>query len=360
MKVLKQLLKTRIQPFKLGKKLVGPGLPSYVIAEAGVNHNGSIDQAIKLIKAAKKAGADAVKFQTFKTEDLVTKQAPTASYQKKNIGEDSQWKMLKSLEIKEKDYPRLIKECQKQRIEFLSTPHGHINSAQLLDPMVRYWKVASGDLINLPFLEYLGKTKKPIILSTGMATIKETQEAVRIIEKVGNKKIIVLHCTTNYPCPDNEANVLAVLDIQRNFPQYITGFSDHTMGIEASLMAVSMGAMVIEKHFTLDRNLPGPDQKNSLEPDEFKQMVDKIRQVEVLRGTGIRKPFKSEMVIAQMARKAVIAQKEIKKGELITDKKMTIKRPAKGGLHPREYWKILDKKAKKNILADTQLKMGDY
>lgn len=342
--------------------------PCFIIAEAGVNHNGDIDQAIKLIRVAKKAGADAVKFQTFKAEQVTTKKSPTAAYQKKNVGEDNQWKLLRPLEIKEEDYPRLIKECRKAEIEFMSTPHGHIDSIKLLNPMVGLWKVGSGDLTNLPFLKYLGETKKPIILSTGMATIKEIKEAVEIIEATGNKKIIILQCTTNYPCPPAEANVASMLDIQKNFPDCLVGYSDHTVGIQASILAVSLGAKVIEKHFTLDKNLPGPDQKNSLEPDELKLMVNQIRQKKQLNpketkiyfGSKIKKPTQNELKIAQMARKSVIALKDILVGTIITEEMLTIKRPAKGGLHPREYWKILGKKAKKDIKADTQLKKGDY
>ncbi|MBU1084736.1 N-acetylneuraminate synthase [Patescibacteria group bacterium] len=360
MKVLRQILKTKETSIKVGKKSIGSGYPAYIITEAGVNHNGDINLAIKLIKAAARAGADAIKFQTFKAEQVTTRQSPTASYQKKNVGENNQWKLLHPLELKEKDYPKLIKECTKASIEFMSTPHGHIESAQLLDSMVKVWKVGSGDLTNLPFLEYLGKTKKPIILSTGMATIKEIKEAVKIIEKTGNNKIVILQCTTNYPCPPEEANVSAVLDLMRNFPKYLIGFSDHTMGYEADLMAVGYGATVIEKHFTLDCNLPGPDQKNSLEPQELSEMVRKIRLVESLRGTGIKKPFQSELVIAEMARKSVISKKDIKKGQMITEKMLTIKRPAKGGLCPKEYWNILGKKAKRDIKADTQLKKGDF
>jgi N,N'-diacetyllegionaminate synthase len=360
MKILKQVFKLTSNQLKIGRKVIGYDKPSYVIAEAGVNHNGDIKLAVELIKAAARAGADAVKFQTFKAEQVTTKKSPTASYQKANVGEDNQWKLLRPLELNEKDYPRLVRECKKAKIEFLSTPHGHIDSVRFLKPMVKAFKIGSGDLVNLPFLEYVGKTGKPIILSTGMATIKETEEAVKVIEKTGNKQIIVLHCTTNYPCPVDEANVLAMLDFMRAFPKYLVGFSDHTIGVEAPMMSATLGAVMIEKHFTLDRTMPGPDQKNSVEPHELKEMIDKIRLVETLRGTGIKKPFKSELKIAEMARKVVIAQTDIVKGEKITDKMLTIKRPAKGGIHPREYWKIIGKKAKKNITADTQLKKGDF
>ena len=333
---------------------------TFVIAEAGVNHNGDVELAEKLVFAAAEAGADAVKFQTFKAEQVTTKLSPTAAYQKKNVGEDNQWKLLRPLELKESVYPRLIKACNQAGIMFMSTPHGHIDSAKFLEPMVSVWKVGSGDLTNLPFLQYLGQTKKPIILSTGMATIAETQEAVKIIEQTGNKKITILHCTTNYPCPPEEANVSAILDLQKHFKKYPIGYSDHTLGIEAALIAVGYGATVIEKHFTLDRSMPGPDQQNSLEPAELKNMVEKIRLVEKLRGSGKKEPFKSELIIAQMARKAVIALTDITKGAKFTAKNLTIKRPAKGGLHPKFYWKILGKTAQRNITADSQIKKTDF
>ncbi|PJA22767.1 N-acetylneuraminate synthase, partial [Candidatus Beckwithbacteria bacterium CG_4_10_14_0_2_um_filter_47_25] len=275
-------------------------------------------------------------------------------------GEDNQWKLLRPLELKESVYPRLIKACNQTGIMFMSTPHGHIDSAKFLEPMVSVWKVGSGDLTNLPFLQYLGQTKKPIILSTGMATIAETQEAVKIIEQTGNKKITILHCTTNYPCPPEEANVSAILDLQKHFKKYPIGYSDHTLGIEAALIAVGYGATVIEKHFTLSRTMTGPDQQNSLEPAELKNMVEKIRLVEKLRGSGKKEPFKSELIIAQMARKAVIALTDITKGAKFTAKNLTIKRPAKGGLHPKFYWKILGKTAQRNITADSQIKKTDF
>ena len=332
---------------KIGSREIGPGHPCFIIAEVGVNHNGDVDLAEKLIFAAAEAGADAVKFQTFKAEQVTTRLSP-------------QWNLLRPLELKEKAYPRLIEACKKAGIMFMSTPHGHIESAELLKPMVPAWKVGSGDLTNLPFLQYLGHTKKPIILSTGMATISETKEAVDTISKTGNKQIIILHCTTNYPCPPEEANVAAVMDLQKHFPDYPVGYSDHTLGLEAALIAVGYGSTVIEKHFTLDRNMPGPDQQNSLEPAELKEMVQKIRLVEILRGSGIKKPFKSELVIAEMARKAVIAASDIPAGTKITKKMLTIKRPAKGGLHPRELEKIIGRVAKRDIQADTQVQATDF
>lgn len=340
-------------------RFIKPG-HSFIIAEAGVNHNGDVKLAERLIIAAAKAGADAVKFQTFKAEQVTTKHSPTAAYQKKNMGEDNQWKLLRPLELNESAYPRLIQIAKANKIMFLSTPHGHIDSAKFLKPFVPAWKTGSGDLTNLPFLKWLGKTGKPIILATGMATIPEIKEAVEIIAKTGNKKIIILHCTTNYPCPDNEANVGAMLDIKKNFPGYPVGFSDHTLGIEADMLAAGLEAAVIEKHFTLSRKMTGPDQKNSLEPDELKEMVAKIRRIEVLKGTGKKKPFKSEIIISQMARKAVIALINIKKGEKFNPENLTIKRPAKGGLPPKKYWEIIGKTATKNIEADTPIKNGNW
>lgn len=345
---------------EVGGKIIGPQQSCFVIAEAGVNHNGDVDLAEKLVYSAAEAGADAVKFQTFKAEQVTTKLSPTAAYQKKNVGEDNQWSLLRPLELKEEAYPRLIKACQKAGIMFMSTPHGHIDSAKFLEPMVEIWKVGSGDLTNLPFLKFLGESKKPIILSTGMATIDEIKAAVETIEQTGNKNLIILHCTTNYPCPDKEANILAMLDIQKNFPDYPVGFSDHTEGITAPLIAAALGASVIEKHFTLDRNLPGPDQKNSLEPDELKAMIKGIRRTQNLLGSGKKQPFNSELTIAEMARKAVIASEDIPAGAVITKEMLTIKRPAKGGLHPRELEKIIGKTAKRDISADTQIQATDF
>lgn len=359
-----------MERIKIGEREIGPGKPCFIIAEAGVNHNGDVKIAEKLILAAAKAGADAVKFQTFKAEQVTTKQSPTAAYQKKNVGEDNQWKLLRPLELKEEIYLRLIEVCNKAGIMFLSTPHGHIDSAKLLEPMVPVWKVGSGDLTNLPFLQYLGNTDKPIILSTGMATIQEIKEAVETIEATGNRKLIILQCTTSYPCPDNEANVGAMLDIEKNFPDYPIGFSDHTIGINADILAASLGACVIEKHFTLDRNLPGPDQKNSATPKELAELVKKVKNskdevkkipnVTELMGSGKKFPLPDEIEIAEMARKAVIVAKDIPAGVVITEDMLTIKRPAKGGLHPKMYWEILGKTATKNIENDSQIKSGDW
>ncbi len=367
-----------MRTIRIGEKEVGLGKACFIIAEAGVNHNGNIDLAEKLIIAAAGAGADAIKFQTFKAEQVTTKHSPTAAYQKKNVGEDNQWALLRPLELKEEAYPRLIDACKKADIMFLSTPHGFIDSAKFLDPLVPAWKVGSGDLTNLPFLKWLSQTGKPIILATGMGTIAEIKEAVEAIETTGNKNTVILHCTTNYPTPDDEANVSAMLDIQTNFPDYPIGYSDHTLGIDADVLAAGLGAVMIEKHFTLDRNMPGPDQKNSLEPKELAEMIKAVRKIQsldqkekeamlaqmprvkTLMGAGKKVPFKSELTIGEIARKAVIAQTDIPAGTVITEAMLTIKRPALGGLHPRYYEKIIGKTAKKDIMADTQIHEADF
>jgi N-acetylneuraminate synthase/N,N'-diacetyllegionaminate synthase len=376
--ILKQVLNSEARVIQIGEKELGPGKPCFIIAEAGVNHNGDVALAEKLVYAAAEAGADAVKFQTFKAEQVTTETSPTAKYQEKNVGETNQWKLLRPLELKELAYPRLIAACKKAGIMFLSTPHGHIDSARLLKPLVSAWKVGSGDLSNLPFLRWLGESGKPIILSTGMATIEEIKEAITTIEATDNKNTVILHCTTNYPTPDEEANVAAMLDIQNNFPDYPVGYSDHTLGIDADIIAAAMGAVMVEKHFTLDRKMPGPDQINSLEPAELKSMVAGIRKIQTmtidqreatlalmprvttLMGTGKKIPFPSELEIGQMARKAVIAAVNIPAGVVITEDMLTIKRPAKGGLHPRELDKIIGKVAKRDIQADTQIQTTDF
>lgn len=374
----KPLLKSKIKPIKIGKKKVGPGQPCFIIAEAGVNHNGDINLALKLIHAAKKAGADAVKFQTAKPEQVTIAGSPTAKYQQTNTGETNQLELIRPLLLPESDHPRLIEEAKKAEIMFMSTPHGHIASAEFLMADVPAWKIGSGDLTNLPFLEYLGKTNKPIILSTGMATIEEIKEAVEVIESTGNKQLIILQCTSMYPTVPEEANVSAMLDIQKHFPDYPIGFSDHTLGINAVILAVALGAKIVEKHFTLDKNMPGPDQKNSLEPDELRIMIEKIREVEsmnkdeldgfvanipqvkALMGSGVKKPFASELETAKMARKSVVTIMPIKIGEVITEEVLSIKRPEKDGLKPKMISHIIGKKATRDIENDTQIKKDDF
>jgi len=342
---------------KIGEKLIDKRNPCFIIAEAGVNHNGDIGLAKELIDAAKKAGADAVKFQTFKTENLVTENAEMAEYQKKNLGKkESQLKMLKKYELNYNDFKRLKRYCDKKGIIFLSTPHSE-DAVDFLEPLVPAYKIGSGDLTNLPFLEKIAQKKKPIILSTGMAMLDEVREAVKVIKKHGNNKIILLHCTTNYPCPIEEVNLKTMLTLKREF-RLPVGYSDHTLGILVPIMAVAMGAQVLEKHFTLNKNLPGPDHKTSLEPDELREMVKKVREAEKALGDGIKKPTKSEEKIKKIVRKSIVAKNDIPGDAVITEDMLIIKRPGIG-IKPKYLNKIIGKKAKKDIKKDSLIKFED-
>ena len=339
---------------KIKNKKIGEFKNCFIVAEVGVNHNGNIKLAKKLIGVAKKSGVDAIKFQTFKSEDLVTEQGKMADYQKKNTGEkESQLLMLKKLELSDKHFIELKKYCDNKKIIFLSTPHTE-EAVNFLEPLVPVYKIGSGDLTNLPFLEKVAKKKKPIILSTGMATLKEVKEAIKTIKKQKNNKIILLHCTTNYPASPNEANLRAILTMKKEFNLPV-GYSDHAEGINISLVAVGLGACLIEKHFTLDKNLPGPDHKASLVPVELKGLVEEIRNIEKAMGNGIKKPNKSEEKIKKIVRKSIIAGQDIKKGTKIKKDMLVIKRPGIG-IEPKYLNKIIDKTAKKDIKKDSLIK----
>jgi len=346
---------------KIGNKKIGEGCPVFVIAEAGVNHNGRLDLALKLVDEAKKSGADAIKFQTFKAEQVVTTTGGMAVYQKKNIGATkSQLEMLKELELSESFYKKIISRCEKEKIIFLSTPHGGFESVDFLQSLnALAFKFGSGDLTNLSVLQYAAKFKKPMILGTGMATMKEVEEAVNCIKKIGNKKIILLHCTTNYPCPLSEVNLRAMQTMMKKFPGVLVGYSDHTLGTQVPIMSAVLGARVIEKHFTLDRKMKGPDHKASMEPEELKAMTEKIRNVEVVLGLNIKKPTQSELNMIKNIRKSLVSLCNIKKGERFTKENIGIKRPGDGIL-PKEFPVILGRKAKKNIKFDSLIKKNDY
>ncbi|MFH1846206.1 MAG: N-acetylneuraminate synthase [Candidatus Omnitrophota bacterium] len=309
----------------------------FIIAEAGVNHNGSKETAKKMVDAAAKARADAVKFQTFKAEKLVSKNAQKAEYQKRNMpgtGEN-QLEMLKRLELSFDDFKDLKEYCDEKGIMFLSTPFDR-ESADFLDELVPIFKISSGEVTNLSFLEYIATKKKPIILSTGMSTLEEIEKAIDVIQRyythdssAEHADLTILHCTTNYPCPYEEANLRAIRTL-RDVTGLSVGYSDHTLGIEASLAAISMGARIIEKHFTLDSNMPGPDHKASLEPDELVRLVNGIRNVEKSMGSGEKKPTKSELSIMKVARKSLVAARDLAKGETIREDMFEIKRPGVG------------------------------
>ncbi len=302
----------------------------FIIAEAGVNHNGELELAYKLIDAAKEANADAIKFQTFKAENVVSKYAEKADYQKVTTKtENSQLQMIKKLEITFDDFIKIKKYCDKKEIMFLSTPFDH-QSINFLYDLVKIYKIPSGEIINYPYLRHIAEKGKPIIMSTGMANLGEVEEAINTIRSVNSKaKISLLHCTTNYPTPYEEVNLKAMQTLEVAFKLPV-GYSDHTLGIEVPVAAVAMGAKIIEKHFTLDKNLPGPDHKASLEPNELKEMVKTIRNIEVALGDGIKKPNKSEIEIMRVARRSLIATKDMKAGKIIGESDITIKRPGTG------------------------------
>ena len=331
----------------------------FIIAEAGVNHNGRLDLAYQLIDVAKDAGADAVKFQTFKAENVVSKLADKAEYQKKITGSDkTQLGMIKKLEISFNDFIKLKKYCDKKGIIFLSTPFDH-QSVDFLYDLVDMYKIPSGEIINYPYLKHIAAKNKPIIMSTGMANLGEVEEAINTIRSVNSKaKISLLHCTTNYPTPYEEVNLKAMQTLATTFKLPV-GYSDHTLGIEISIAAVAMGAKIIEKHFTLDKKLPGPDHKASLEPDELKEMVKTIRNIEVALGDGIKKPNKSEIEIIKVARRSLIATRDIRAGEVIKESDIIIKRPG-AGIPPKFEEIVIGMKLINDIRQDEPFRWENF
>lgn len=349
------------QIIKIGSKIISAKSPVFIIAEAGVNHNGRLDLALKLIKAAAQAGADAVKFQTFKAGEVTTAQNKMAEYQKRNIGKkQSQLAMIRELEIPEHWYPKLIKYSQKLGLIFISSPHGHIESADLLRKFkIPAYKIASGDLTNRPLLEHIASFGQPMIISTGMATVPEIEEAVGWIKKAGRPKIAILHCTSNYPCPTEEVNLKAMQTISQKLPGVLIGYSDHTEGYQVSVMATLLGAKIIEKHLTLDKKLAGPDHLASSDLEEFKTLVKAIRQVPVILGKPAKKPTANENKIIAITRKSLITKNPIKKGEKFTSQNLTVKRPGYG-LPPKLYKKVLGRTAKRDLASETILIKADF
>ena len=326
----------------------------FIIAEAGVNHNGSIEIAKKLIDVAVDAGVDAVKFQTFKTEKLVSKDAQKATYQKENMSssDNSQFAMLKKLELDVETHYELISYCKSKNIMFLSTPFDHDSIDMLNDLGLEIFKIPSGEITNLPYLRHIGSLNKEVILSTGMADIGEIEDALDVLINAGTKRenITVLHANTMYPTPMEDVNLNAMLTIGNSF-DIAFGYSDHTLGIEVDIAAVAMGASVIEKHFTLDKTMQGPDHKASLEPDELKAMVKAIRNIEVALGSKVKKPTPSEEPNREVARKSIVAQKAIKKGEKFSENNLAIKRPGTG-ISPMKWDEIVGTVAQKDYKAD--------
>ena len=327
----------------------------YIIAEAGVNHNGSFDLACRLVDAAKEAGVDCIKFQTFKSENLVSRTAQKAEYQKATTGDSSQQDMLKKLELSFSDFSRLKEYCEKMNICFLSTPFD-FDSIEFLNSIdMPFWKIPSGEVTNLPYLMALAKTGKPVVMSTGMCTLQEIREAIDVLRANGTKEIKLLHCNTEYPTPFTDVNLKAMQRMRNEF-QLEVGYSDHTKGIEVPIAAVALGATIIEKHFTLDRNMEGPDHKASLEPQELAEMVKCIRNIEKALGNGVKTPSPSERKNITVARKSIVAKTKIKAGEVFTEKNITVKRPGTG-ISPMKWFEVLGKTATREFEEDEMIEI---
>ncbi len=346
-----------VSPVMIAGRLVGPGQRCFIIAEAGVNHNGRVELAKRLIDAAAAAGADAVKFQTFKAERLVSPVAPKAEYQRKATEAiESQLAMIRRLELPPATFPELQAQAQAQRLLFLSTPFDE-DSADLLEGVgVPAFKIGSGELTNLPLLSHVARKAKPIILSTGMSDLGEVNAAVQAIHESGNDQLVLLHCVSSYPANAAEANLRAMQTMADAFHVPV-GYSDHTAGIEVALAAVALGACVIEKHLTLDRSLPGPDHQVSAEPQEFSALVRGIRAVEAALGDGQKRPTAGEADTAAVARKSLVAALAIPAGTRLTERLIAIKRPGTG-LPPALRPQLIGRTAKTDIAAGTVLTWG--
>ncbi|MEY8759791.1 N-acetylneuraminate synthase [Chryseobacterium tongliaoense] len=329
-----------------------------IIAEAGVNHNGSLENAFKLIDAAVDAGVDYVKFQTFKADKLVSKSAKKAEYQIANTGNDndSQLTMLKQLELSHSDHEKIIAYCKEQGIQFFSTAFDLESLQYLKEIGLDLVKIPSGEITNLPYLRKAAQLFSKVILSTGMSSMDDIKAAVDVFKKEGIKDISILHCNTEYPTPMNDVNLKAMLTIKDMFGTPV-GYSDHTLGIEVPIAAVALGANIIEKHFTLDKTMEGPDHAASLEPEELKNMVAAIRNIEdAISGTGLKEPSPSEMKNIKIARKSIIAAKEIKKGEIFSEENLTVKRPG-DGISPMQWDDVIGKQANKDFYEDDLIEL---
>lgn len=321
-----------------------------IIAEAGVNHNGSLELAYKMVDAAKNASVDYIKFQTYKSYNIVSKNASKADYQKENTGDGSQIDMLQSLELSYEEFGKLKDYCDKVGICFISTPFD-LESIEFLDSLdIPFWKIPSGEITNYPYLMSIAKTGRPVILSTGMSTMDDISHALNVLTQNGTTDIKLLHCNTEYPTPYEDVNLNAMKTLYNTFG-YEVGYSDHTKGIEIPVAAVAMGATVIEKHFTLDRNMEGPDHKASLEPDELSEMVKCIRNIEKALGNGIKEPSKSEKKNISIARKSIVAKTDIKKGDILTEDNIATKRPGTG-INPMKWNDVIGTRAIKDFNED--------
>lgn len=329
--------------------------PIFVIAEAGVNHNGDVKLALQLCDAAKKAGADAVKFQTFRAEDLVVRGAPTAEYQARQTGDQDQFLMLQKLELSEAQHQQIKTYCDTIGIEFFSTPFS-VNAVDMLVKLgVKRLKLSSGELTHRALVEHAGASQLPLLMSTGMGTMEEITEALVWVEAARGhlRGVVVLHCTSAYPAPDTSLNLLAMKSMARDL-NIATGYSDHSLGIEAPLAAVALGATVIEKHLTLDQNMSGPDHSASLEPEAFARMVQGVRRVSAMLGSGVKAPLPEERDTARVARRSVVAAVNIAVGQVLTAEKLICRRPATG-IAPRDLQRVIGQFARTAIVAGTVL-----
>lgn len=336
---------------KIGSRIIGPQSPCFVIAEAGVNHNGDLELAKRLVDAAKAAGADAVKFQTFKAERLTSKVAPKAEYQKQTTGQDTpQLEMLRQLELSERMHLELQEHCRQRQILFLSSPFDESSVDFLAHLELPLFKIPSGELTNLPFLRHLARLGRPLILSTGMAFLEEVRAALEVLATEGLTEVALLHCLSDYPADPAEVNLRAMHTLAESFGRP-TGYSDHVLGNEVALAAVALGACIIEKHFTIDRSLPGPDHLASAEPNELAALVRGIRTVEQALGDGIKRPTPSELRNRPVSRKSIVAACDIRRGEIFSPDNMTVKRPDTG-LSPMLWDRLLGCPADRDYHCD--------
>lgn len=341
-----------IQYRKPGEKHMGV----FIIAEAGDNHNGSFELALKLVDAAKEAGADCVKFQTFVTEEVISTRAEKAEYQKENTGSDeSQYEMVKKLELSFDQFRQIKAYCDEKQIRFLSTPFDLPSIRFLKEMDMPFWKIPSGEITNLPYLMEIARTGGDVVMSTGMCTTEEIQAAIDVLRANGAGKITLLHCNTEYPTPFGDVNLRAMASMREQFHCPV-GYSDHTRGIEVPVAAAALGADIVEKHFTLDHNMEGPDHKASLEPDELKAMVAGIRHIEAAMGSGVKQPSPSEMKNIDIARKSITARRPIKRGELFTEENLAVKRPG-SGVSPMRWFEVLGTAAVRDFEADEMIEL---
>jgi N,N'-diacetyllegionaminate synthase len=346
------------EPVRIGSFTIAPGHPCFVIAEAGVNHNGNLDLARRLIDEAARAGANAVKFQMFKADKLVSRSAPKAAYQVRTTGgEESQHEMIRRLELGFEQHRLLLDHAEKQGLMLLSTPFDEESADELEALGIQAFKIPSGEVINLPFLAHLARKKTPIILSTGMSDLAEVAAAVRTIEENGNPPLILLQCLTNYPADPAEINLRAMSTMAAAFGVPV-GYSDHVVGNEVAFAAVALGACLVEKHFTLDRTLPGPDHQASLEPDELAALIQGIRSVEAALGDGIKRPAPSEKDISRIVRKSLVTTREIPAGTEIESSMLIAKRPGTG-ISPADLSRVLGRRTRRDVPGETVLTSED-